>query len=482
MNPVTTNKIQTKGQKKTILVLLCSIVLIITGIFSGTSLDAVIAYTINMLFSFFLGRQLLRVGGVKSKTAEYAIVYAVFMVSILSLLQFDYVVDLGTREYPHLLTDAHMFYRLGVELSSIENVFRYTADNPEGINHWGYPMFLGILFSIVGVDLLWGMLANVLIFVVNICLTGVVAKKLSDSDEIAGYTILLAGFYGQFVSTGMVLMKDGLIVFSVLLIALMLIEINKRIVSLSRIIFLLFGIALLAVLRAQYMFVPFFLYVFVFRVKLKNFILLMPVLAVLIWGGMRLGETYTQTEYSAEYVRDATIATEGRMQQTWGSDSNSFMNQMVRGYESWPLVKRITYMPVFVGIQYLTPFYIWDFGFDTYAYYSFPARNMNAFWFFIIGPLVFIGLYAAVKRRKDIPLIYSVGFSGIIMYAVPAFIRAGTVPRYAIPFVMLMLPCGGWLISEIKKDRKIKKTFFNLISFYYISGLLAVIFYLTMKL
>ncbi len=458
-------------------------IFLLISIFINLDPDAILIYIFSYVFALFLGNTILTIGGIRSNLADVSMFFGVFLVCLLSILQFDHIVSNGSRESPAIFSDAGNYYELGVELSNVSNILEYAADNPGEINHWGYPMFLGILFSVFGIDIIWGMIANIFIFVFNLCIIGILAKKLTQSDKVAGYTFLLAVFYGQFISTGMILLKDGLITMSVLLITLMLIEIYNKILSPLRVILLLFATSLLAVFRAQYIFAPLLLYIFIFRIKFKNFFLLLPILVILLWGGMFLGETYTTTEYNVDSIERQAIGSDGRMQESWGSGEESFMNRIVSGYESWSLVKRAIYMPIFIGIQYLTPFYIWDFeiSFD-HGYYSYPARNMNLFWFIIIGPLIFIGLYCVVKKRKEFPLLFSVGLSGALMYAVPAFIRAGTVPRYAIPFVMIMLPCGGWLINMIKSDIEIKKVFLKFIKIYYFSGFFAIIIYLLVKI
>jgi hypothetical protein len=201
---------------------------------------------------------------------------------------------------------------------------------------------------------------------------------------------------------------------------------------------------------------------------------------VLLWLGSDLGETYTRTEYTMEYVEGALTETEGSMEQGWHAGESSFMERFVSGYEEWSLTKRFLYLPIFGGIQYLTPFYFWNFKYEDP--YDFPTKNMNFLWFLFIGPMIFFGLFAAGKRRAIAGSLFSVGMAGFLMYFVPAFIRAGTVPRYAIPFIVLIFPCAGWVMDTMKKDGEIKSWFLRFISFYYFIGLCAVVFYLTIKL
>ncbi len=451
--------------------------------FPSIELPDVVAYAVNYILTYLIAVFLLKRERSFSTLTAYYLAIGDLLISFFSLVQFNFHITEGSRLVPILLLDARQYYSFAQELSAIPDMFGYVVDLP-GLNHWGYPLFLGLIFKIMGVDLLWGMLANVFFCTINMALISILTHRLTNSQRSSEYALLLSLLYGQFIATGVILLKDGVIIFSVLLVTIIAQSIRNSGITSVKIILFIASTVILVVFRAQYIFIPVIIISALYRFRPLQLLMVSPILILTLWVGQNVSETYTQTEYSLEYIEGFTTETEGKMEGVWKTTKQSFMERTVSGFESWPIYRRLLYMPVFLGIQYSTPFVFWT-GYDGKGAgpsWDYTSRRMMFLWFLFVGPILFYGLWLSWKQKLERPQLFSVSFSAFLMYLVPAFLNAGTVPRYAVPFVVLMIPCGSWLLAQVREEPLLKRNLLTLFVRYFLTALLALLFYLWIKL
>ncbi len=438
---------------------------------------------ITLIFNTFFNRYL-------DQNSKTILSIGIFFLTLFSMFSFTISIIEGTRGDPKLifesLSDTKTYYRLATTLAYSTDMLSKTL-NIQLINHWGYPIFLGFIFKFFGVDLLYGLLANLIIMSISIFFMGVISFKITLSKKILNNTLLLSFLTGQLLSLGVVLLKDTLILLSIVFLTYSLVDIYNSKFSIKNSTLFIFSSILLTLTRAQYLFVPPLMIVIIFRKKFSKFILMIPVLFLVLFLGTTIGKRYSTTEYSVDYLMDQGIQTK-KVEKDWdknlSQNKSSFMGRFVSGFEQWSLVKRVLFIPIFTAIQYLTPFDFWRI--DSFHPYFLIERNMNIVWFLFVGPIIFLSIYFLWRYKKEysnnLELLFSISILGLILYIIPAYVRGGTVPRYAIIFLPLMLPSGAWLLFEIKNNIKIKFRYQKITVFYYVGALLAGIAYLFIKI
>lgn len=113
-------------------------------------------------------------------------------------------------------------------------------------------------------------------------------------------------------------------------------------------------------------------------------------------------------------------------------------NEMVGNYFEYPLWKKILWLPISAITQFLIPF-PWGMERDISFGYTLVWARIAYPWY-LIGGVIIYGLWQAIRSRKGsaVPARWIV--LGVALWLIPAYLFAGTVSRYALCFVPLLVP------------------------------------------
>ncbi len=117
----------------------------------------------------------------------------------------------------------------------------------------GYPAFLGLIYWVLGLSLLYVKLANVLLYVGILCLSYSISKQLFSSELTGRMTLLLLAFYPNHVAYSSLVSPETLFLFLLLLGTALIMQSERRL-PMATASGVVFGLACLV--KPQAIFIP----------------------------------------------------------------------------------------------------------------------------------------------------------------------------------------------------------------------------------
>lgn len=124
-------------------------------------------------------------------------------------------------------------------------------------------------------------------------------------------------------------------------------------------------------------------------------------------------------------------------------------NEMVGNYFEYPLWKKILWLPISAITQFLIPF-PWGVERDLSFGYTLVWARIAYPWYLIGGAIIY-GLWQAIKSRDGWSVPVRWILLGVALWLIPAYLFAGTVSRYALCFVPLLVPLA---VDTIERHRQ----------------------------
>lgn len=335
----------------------------------------------------------------------------------------------------------------------------YTVGYSEGVaadvkNH-GYGMFISWIWSITGVTIVAPMVLNMLFVLIGIIFSGGIAYRIlrgqtPQSDRwIATCAMIMTSSVCYFLNSGTLLLKEAGLIFSFTLIAYVVVSIaepNVPILRAAKLITLfMLGAALLTILRFNFLIMVAVGIVMMLKWRKRNIMLsvILVAICVVCW----IGEShFLYNDYAQMPVVATKIIGGQGLNNAFFFDNvdHRVYNSIVDGYFDYPWWKKVALLPMTAAVQYLIPL-PWGFCDDiqfgvtlAYAHVSYP-------WYIVGGLVLYFLVFESSKSPKSLR---NIVLWGAFMWLVPAYLFAGTVSRYALPLLPLMIPAAVYVVAR----------------------------------
>ncbi|MGN1246479.1 MAG: hypothetical protein ACI4UN_07580 [Muribaculaceae bacterium] len=315
----------------------------------------------------------------------------------------------------------------------------------------GIPLIVAALWVVLGKSIVWALAACMLLTLLAISLSGrLTALLLRRGEASSALAMALTAAVCHFTGQGMVLLKDPLIYVALLLTAIPLAHfyLGNRISPRLAASFIV-GCILTALVRSHALhFITLGLLMFLPLAFTRKRIIITAVAAICISACMVGGGLLSSTDAT----KQSRIASgSGSMAESYlGNDSRyDGYKSLLGDYYRLPIYHRIALLPATAAVQYVVPF-PWNYGRDTEFGYSQALNHFAWPWYAIGGFIIFYFIFLWLKKSTPLRLW---ALWAIICWLIPAYLFGGSVSRYVMPFIPLLVPLAVIVIDELRAHR-----------------------------
>lgn len=400
-----------------------------------------------------------------------------FIVSFLFIIWINITsIQLGSSNSPSLPGDALSYFQIGSELALTDKALIDVS-----LNYIGYPLVLSWVFSLFGNHLIFGLLVNMLLLFFNIFLISECTYRVTNNLKDFQSSFLLLLLTASFMATGFMLLKDVFIVTSVTISLYASLNLLYKKTAKKNYIILILSVLIMALFRITFIWVPVVIFILI-TFERRKLIKLLPVVVGLLVLGIYAGSKLSLKKETSIQENIEFAVSNQVISQRLDSGTSSFISALISGYDNWSVVKKFFFIPVTTGIQYVTPFDVYDIQRSIDYPYYFISKNYNILWLIFIGPLVLFSILNFNKKEKrNNTLLLKITYFGILLYILPAFIFGGAIPRYAVPFYPLLLPIMAVNLTKIKTLNLNKKKWYKFMGLYILIFLILLTIYIFFK-
>lgn len=284
----------------------------------------------------------------------------------------------------------------------------------------GYGRFVGIIVAISDQDICIPLLFNALCILATIVLTAAIAQRCcsgrDNSRSIATCSIVIASTLCYFMVSGTILIKDAPLAASVALSAWAAMRLGdiERSRSLTP--------ACAALIAAAFM---------------TSF--------ALLWLLLQLfGHAESISSYTDIHTRNL-ISTDGH------AEHHSAYNNLFSGYFNISPWQRLLLLPVTTAIQVMIPL---PWTYDKYLMFgpTMAYAHMSFARYAVCGVLLYFAARQFGENRAP-RAILKFGIVGVVFYIAAAYQFGGTISRYGIPLLPLLVPCAAYACVKYRHER-----------------------------
>jgi len=320
-----------------------------------------------------------------------------------------------------------------------------------------YPLMVSCLFRLFGVNIVWPIALNMGFTLGSITLAGAICAKLMPAYGrrrmvLAGMS--LTSCVAGIMMHGTLLLKDAPVIFAVSLFAYAMALTVRGQSGTKSILTAAFAATVLLYSRPM---VAVFLLTGVLVVCLRR----RSVGPVLYYVAL-LAAVFMV----AKYYIDVPVNTEAVTGSGHFSSTSAFLgmptvqrySELVEGYYTWPLWRRLLYLPFVCAVQYFPPF-PWNFTRDLWMGQFYWFAHISIGWY-VVGGLI-IAFYIFCWGRKATGYMNRWGLWWLLCYAGCALYTAGSVPRYYLCFVPMGVPLALYMVFQVRRGIAKRKVFYG---------------------
>lgn len=390
----------------------------------------------------------------KNSAGRYAllVITTLLAVGVIANIHMYTVGSGGTDSAPILHNDDAKKYFLGA---------LYIVGDQYGIEiktlHLGYPHFIAAIWKVTGVSIFYPILVNMTMLLLSIIITGIISARLIGNltsrppQWIATAAMIAIAAVSYYLSTGTLLLKEAGTALAVTLAILPFTpktEGQKSILNTPfSILYFIIGIFLLMIFRFNYIAIIAIGIIILapwhkkqlsyFRIHISAL-----VICTIAWAIMHL-IILAEADITHLVVNSIDGGALGGAY-FYDNPQHRAHNALVDGYFGFPLWKRLLFLPISAVTQFLIPF-PWAFERDLQFGYTLVYARFAFPWYLIGGTIIYF--LATTLRHIPRHLLFWSAFA-IIAWLIPAYFVAGTVSRYALCFVPLLIPLAVYIIAS----------------------------------
>lgn len=306
------------------------------------------------------------------------------------------------------------------------------------------------LMRVFGTDITVPIMFNVLCYPLALIVMGSVAFTLTSSRKVALATLVAGSLMCYFYTQSTWLIKDVPVTLCVGTCALVLARWRSRTdaAKVSDVVLLAVAMAALLFLRANFMYVI-ALGAAMMAVRRGPWRLDWRMVAVAVVAvALRWGYDMVYDSVSAQ----ALLTVDGHTTLNHVKPpTRAWDNMHGKSYEDLAVWQRLLFLPASVLVQFLIPF-PWNFTRDTIFGPTMFVAHFGFFWYYA-GALIVYWLFGA--WRGGTPTMRLVVVWGIVMTVMTAWMSAGRVSRYCLPYLPLLLPAAGYVAVNLWRRRSL---------------------------
>jgi len=130
-----------------------------------------------------------------------------------------------------------------------------------------------------------------------------------------------------------------------------------------------------------------------------------------------------------------------------GTNIDGIVGRVSSAYGELPIFIRMLLIFIPGTLQFVLPFNFWSTDFLNDHFINFFNTNLNVVWYMFIGVFMIYGMIFWSRLPKNMTT--RLFLFGALAYLAHAFVFGGVVPRYASPYLVLMFPTVGFLMSSL---------------------------------
>lgn len=369
--------------------------------------------------------------------------------------------DGASDSFPLLINDDLRKYFLGA---------LHIIGDPRGVPiepiHFGYPYIIAAIWSVTGVSIFFPIIINAALLLLSIILTGIIAARIigdatpRSSAWIATAAMIVISAVAYLLATGILLLKEAGTVFAITAAILpftraTLIKVSTPRSFIFRVAAFLLPLILLMLLRFNYIVIIALGIVILtpwsrksIRSQLSSFNSVALLLCILAWATMHIilaNAAIDLNHIVVNSIKGGALA--GAY--FYDNPQHAAHNAMVAHYFEFPIWKRLLYLPFSAATQFLIPF-PWAFERNLPEGYTFVYARFAFPWYLIGGTIIY---FLATSLRRIPQRMLRLTIFAVIAWLTPAYLTAGTVSRYALCFLPLLVPLAVYTVATVGRTR-----------------------------
>lgn len=350
-------------------------------------------------------------------------------------------------EIPNIKNDARGYYKWAL--------YHYDGRvNPQYTVFKGFPLMMLLLWKLLGLSVIWPQAMNIMFTLTAVVLTGMTTRRLLAGrvslpiDTLLTSGMLLTCLLTYYLLSGIIILKEASVFLSIAMagyaMASMASGDDERYHPWRDILTFLVACVIMALVRTTFLY---FIALGVVIIALphwrRDWAIALGMLAALLI-------TLFAGNYFAAYSFDqhADIAAGGwDMQVTYidGHDPSRHVFRKLIGfyflYSPW---HKFFMLPLTLSLQFIAPF-PWQAVGEDNIIFNYIIRFSYG-WYALGGIALFYYLFISWRRHENMG---AWAWWPAITYAIIAYIMAGSVSRYALPFEPLFVPVVIYLICRL---------------------------------
>ncbi len=343
-------------------------------------------------------------------------------------------------------------------------LYHHTGDEEKMLEYSGrkgYGLIISLIWKFTGVTIVPPIILNMLMMLLSIIISGVITSRLlgnsnaTTAPRLSTLAMILTASVCYYLNSGTLLLKEAGIGLAISLIALGMTSIvsfsDNHATRIKLIVCFFVGLLLLCILRYTYIIITAIgiLSLISWRNKdeIRNALPLL-LLCIIAWGAMALIFN-TNINNNAEAIADGSSIGGAYF---FDHEQHRFYNNLIGNYLEYPLWKKILILPLSATTQFLVPF-PWNFSRDMIFGYTLAFAHVTYPWYIIGGLILF---FITIGWRKAPSNLCRFTFAGATMWLVPAYLFAGTVSRYALPMLPILIPAAVFVIMNCRQLKSFK--------------------------
>lgn len=322
--------------------------------------------------------------------------------------------------------------------------------------------FIAQIWDVTGISIFSPIVVNMTMVLAAVIISGLISERMlrgvtgRSPQWVTTCAMIMTAGVCYYLNSGTVLLKDAAVALAMALCAFGLTGIPRPFADrcnrgLAAGCFCV-GILLMAMARFQYIWivvVGIVLLLLFTGWRRWGFAAVLLLLCITAWSLAR--EYVVTAEDAADMVTDAMEGPYLRFS-NWFDDipgHQAYEQYIDRDYFYWPVWKKLLWLPISAVTQYLIPFpwnYIRDTNFGptlAYAHFAYP-------WY-AVGSLVLYFIGGCIRRAPRELTAWTAW--AVMAWLLPAYMVAGTVSRYGLPFVPMLVPAAVYVAAQCTRHK-----------------------------
>ncbi|MCM1518762.1 MAG: hypothetical protein NC117_08990 [Pseudoflavonifractor sp.] len=319
------------------------------------------------------------------------------------------------------------------------------------------------IWDITGISIFPLIVSNMVMILASVVVSGVVTERLlrgltdRSPQWLTTCAMIMTAGVCYYLNSGTVLLKDASVALGMTMCALTITGIPRpfadRTVRALAVGCFTVGILLLAMARFQYIYiVAVGILIMAMATSTRRRLTYTAILISLCAVAWILVRVYVSTETAPEdIINDSLVGTYAEHGYFFGHSPGheAYEEYVDNDYFYWPQWRKLLWLPVSAVTQYLIPF-PWNYTRDTifgptlaYAHFAYP-------WY-ALGSLILYFIGACMRRVPRMLVAWTLW--AVLAWLVPAYSVAGTVSRYGLSFIPMLVPAAVYVAATCTQRR-----------------------------